>query len=50
MSDTIHNEQAASARLAEDRTRLTDHRSRLKQAGLGDDEIKRVTGGKTSRD
>jgi hypothetical protein len=34
--------QEASARLAEERNRLTDHRARLKEAGLGDEEIKRV--------
>jgi hypothetical protein len=34
--------QEASARVAEDRNRLADHRSRLKQAGLSDAEIKRV--------
>jgi ribosome-binding protein aMBF1 (putative translation factor) len=34
--------QEASARLADERTRLTDHRARLKEAGLGGEEIKRV--------
>src|SRR5450432_3212220 len=34
--------QEASARLAEERNRLADHRARLKEAGLGDEEIKRV--------
>jgi len=34
--------QQASARLAEERKRLADHRARLREAGLGDDEIKRV--------
>ena len=41
----IRNEteyQEASARLAEERNRLADHRSRLKEAGLRDEEIKRV--------
>ncbi len=41
----IRNEteyQEASARLAEERKRLADHRERLKEAGLGPDEIKRV--------
>ena len=41
----IRNEaeyQEASARLAEERKRLADHRARLREAGLGDDEIKRV--------
>ena len=41
----IRNEteyQEASARLAEERNRLTDHRARLKGAGLKDEEIKRV--------
>ena len=41
----IRNEteyQEASARLGEERTRLADHRVRLKDAGLSDDEIKRV--------
>ena len=41
----IRNEaeyQVASARLAEERTRLGDHRARLKEAGLKDNEIKRV--------
>ena len=34
--------QEASARLAEERNRLADHRARLKEAGLSDEEIKRV--------
>ena len=41
----IRNEteyQEASARLADERKRLTDHRARLKEAGLTDDEIKRA--------
>ncbi|MEX2263448.1 MAG: helix-turn-helix transcriptional regulator [Bryobacteraceae bacterium] len=41
----IRNEaeyQEASARLAEERKRLADHRARLKEGGLGDEEIKRV--------
>jgi ribosome-binding protein aMBF1 (putative translation factor) len=41
----IRNEteyQEASARLAEERKRLTEHRARLKEAGLAEDEIKRV--------
>jgi ribosome-binding protein aMBF1 (putative translation factor) len=41
----IRNEaeyQEASVRLAEERQRLADHRARLKEAGLGDEEIKRV--------
>ena len=41
----IRNEteyQEASARLAEERNRLADHRTRLKEAGLNDEEIKRV--------
>ncbi len=41
----IRNEaeyQEACARLAEERNRLDDHRARLKEAGLGDEEIKRV--------
>src|SRR5271157_456624 len=41
----IRNEteyQEASARLAEERKRLAEHKARLKEAGLGDDEIKRV--------
>ena len=42
----IRNEteyQVASARVADERNRLTDHRARLKEAGLSDEEIKRVT-------
>jgi ribosome-binding protein aMBF1 (putative translation factor) len=42
----IRNEteyQEASARLADERNRLADHRTRLKEAGLNDEEIKRVT-------
>jgi plasmid maintenance system antidote protein VapI len=41
----IRNEaeyQEASARLAEERKRLTDHRARLREAGLAAVEIKRV--------
>ena len=41
----IRNEneyQEASTRLADERHRLTDHRTRLKEAGLSDEEIKRV--------
>jgi ribosome-binding protein aMBF1 (putative translation factor) len=41
----IRNEteyQEASARLAEERNRLSDHRVRLKEAGLAEEEIKRV--------
>src|ERR1035437_8944935 len=41
----IRNEteyQEASARLAAERNRLADHRSRLKEAGLSEAEIKRV--------
>ena len=41
----IRNEteyQEASARLAEERKRLADHRARLQEAGLGEEEIKRV--------
>jgi hypothetical protein len=41
----IRNEaeyQEASARLASERTRLAEHRARLKATGLSDDEIKRV--------
>ncbi len=42
----IRNEaeyQEASARLASERNRLGEHRARLKETGLSDDEIKRVT-------
>jgi len=42
----IRNEteyQEASTRLADERHRLSDHRARLKEAGLSDEEIKRVT-------
>ena len=42
----IRNEteyQEASVRLGEERKRLADHRVRLKEAGLSDEEIKRVT-------
>jgi ribosome-binding protein aMBF1 (putative translation factor) len=42
----IRNEteyQEASVRLAEERQRLADHRARLKEANLNDEEIKRVT-------
>src|SRR6266853_3993940 len=41
----IRNEteyQEASARLADEQNRLADHRTRLKEAGLSDEEIKRV--------
>ena len=41
----IRNEkeyQEASVRLMEERTRLADHRIRLREAGLSDVEIKRV--------
>ncbi len=41
----IRNEteyQEASARLAEERKRLADHRIRLKSAGLSEEEIKRA--------
>jgi ribosome-binding protein aMBF1 (putative translation factor) len=41
----IRNEteyQEASARVADERNRLADHRTRLKEAGLSDEEIKRV--------
>jgi len=41
----IRNEteyQEASARVADERNRLADHRARLKEAGLSDEEIKRV--------
>jgi ribosome-binding protein aMBF1 (putative translation factor) len=41
----IRNEteyQEASTRLAGERNRLAEHRARLKEAGLGDEEIKRV--------
>ena len=41
----IRNEteyKEAVARLAEERNRLGEHRSRLKESGLTDDEIKRV--------
>ena len=41
----IRNEaeyQEASARLASERSRLGEHRARLKQTGLSDEEIKRV--------
>jgi ribosome-binding protein aMBF1 (putative translation factor) len=41
----IRNEaeyQEASTRLVEERKRFTEHRARLKEAGLKDDEIKRV--------
>jgi len=34
--------QEASSRLADERKRLAEHRARLKAAGLGRDEIKRV--------
>ena len=41
----IRNEteyQEASARLADERNRLADHRARLQQAGLNEEEIKRA--------
>jgi DNA-binding XRE family transcriptional regulator len=41
----IRNEaeyQHASARLLEERSRLSEHRARLKEVGLDDDEVKRV--------
>lgn len=41
----IRNEgeyQEASGRLADERNRLTEHRTRLREAGLNDVEIKRV--------
>jgi ribosome-binding protein aMBF1 (putative translation factor) len=41
----IRNEteyQEASARLTDERNRLADHRARLKETGLSDEEIKRV--------
>lgn len=41
----IRNEaeyQEACARVAEERKRLAEHRARLKEAGLGDEGIKRV--------
>lgn len=41
----IRNEteyKEAVARLAEERNRLAEHRARLREAGLGDDEVKRV--------
>jgi DNA-binding XRE family transcriptional regulator len=41
----IRNEteyQEASARLTDERTRLAEHRARLREAGLSDVEIKRV--------
>lgn len=41
----IRNEaeyQEASARLASERNRLNEHRARLKETGLSDEEIKRV--------
>ena len=42
----IRNEteyQEASTRLAEERNRLAEHRARLRQTGLSEEEIKRVT-------
>lgn len=42
----IRNEteyQQASARLTEERKRLAEHKARLTEAGLGEDDIKRVT-------
>src|ERR1043166_4709957 len=44
-SAMIRNEaeyQEASARLADERRRLAEHRARLKEAGLGEEDIKRV--------
>src|SRR5579871_6523897 len=44
-SAMIRNEaeyQKASARLADERQRLSEHRARLKEAGLAEEEIKRV--------
>lgn len=41
----IRNEteyQNASARLAEERKRIAEHKTRLREAGLSDEEIKRV--------
>src|SRR5260370_31796891 len=41
----IRNEteyQEASTRLMDERNRLTEHRARLREAGLSDEEIKRV--------
>jgi hypothetical protein len=41
----IRNEaeyQHASARLLEERNRLSEHRARLRETGLADDEIKRL--------
>jgi hypothetical protein len=41
----IRNEaeyQEASGRLASERNRLTEHRARLRETGLSDEEIKRV--------
>jgi ribosome-binding protein aMBF1 (putative translation factor) len=41
----IRNEteyQEASARLTDERNRFTEHRARLREAGLSDEEIKRV--------
>src|ERR1035441_10938051 len=41
----IRNEaeyQEASVRLADERRRLAEHRARLAEAGLGEEEIKRV--------
>jgi hypothetical protein len=35
--------QEASGRLTEQRNRLADRRARLREAGLSDEEIKRVT-------
>ena len=40
-NETVYQE--VSARLAEERSRLDDYRSRLKEAGLSEEEIKRVT-------
>ena len=41
----IRNEseyQHATARLTEERNRLTEHRARLKEAGMSEEEVKRV--------
>jgi ribosome-binding protein aMBF1 (putative translation factor) len=43
----IRNEteyQEASARLADERNRLADHRAKLNETGLSDEEVKRVVG------
>src|SRR5438445_6999203 len=44
-ASTVHNEteyKEAVARLAEERKRFSEHRDRLKQTGLADEDIKRV--------